>query len=391
MVPATPTRVVFVDDDPLVLRSITRLARRTLRDFDIDCSEDPVALLEQLRERPADIVVADLNMGRMDGVTFLARVRAEHPSCARIVLSGATQTRVLGPTTEVAHQFLSKPIHAGELAETLEGVRDVRALVKDERLRGLVAGDNGLPSPPATYLALQRLLQNQDVRFGEVAELIRGDVALSARILQVASSAYVGARMPAGDLMQAIVRIGFDLLATLVLSHGLAGMFSGSVPGFSPEAHNRHGLRVAALARAIADNGADQAFTAGLLHGVGRLILATRAPAEMSAALAADNPRQAVVDRLGVGFAELGAFLLGLWGLPVGIVNAVARHDRPSLLSGTGAGAAQAVYFAERLAADPDAPILDDDGDHQPGICRKLADAHSADLPGWRDLARRLR
>jgi putative nucleotidyltransferase with HDIG domain len=124
----------------------------------------------------------------------------------------------------------------------------------------------------------------------------------------------------------------------LVLSHEIAEVFPGKqLSGFSLEDHEKHALFVASIARKLVRDRVrgDEAFIAAMLHDVGNLMLASRAPDQFSKVVKTAlerNVPQYVIERetLGITHAEVGAYLLGLWGIPFTITEAVANHHSPS-------------------------------------------------------------
>lgn len=388
----TKLRVIFVDDDELLLRCLTRVARQSLEGAEVESCADPRTALRRLRESPADIVVADLQMEGMDGAAFLRHVRAADPGCTRVVLSGAPDVAEVAAALDVAHQVLAKPVEMTALADTLRAARDTRAAFRDTTLRALVAQDNALPSPPGVYLRLRELSDDPDL--GAVVDVVSTDVGLSARVLQLANSAFVGGAGHVGTVAQGILRLGLVLTTAVVLAHETGKHFATNLRGFDAEAHRTTSLRAAAIARRVLAGTplAEPAFVAGLLHGIGYQVLASRVPERYGVAAARTDVLldRALREAVGVAGPEVGSFLLGLWGLPGPIVQAVAAQHRPR--GAVRPDVTTAVHVARHLARDPDAPLVDGGLVPEAGLDAGTLEALglAAQLADWRAFAREL-
>ena len=195
----------------------------------------------------------------------------------------------------------------------------------------------------------------------------------------------------------AVTYLGLGTVRALVLSAEVFRAFRGGVPGFSIDDLERRAFTAASVARQVLNGTehADDAFLAGMLAEVGRLVLADRAPAAYAEVLREHAARRvplAVVEHghLGATSAEVGAYLLALWDMPEAIVDAVLFQDAPWLAGPGELGLAAAVYIGRRLALDPSAEVLADSsmGDGLDGSY--LSDLGVLDrLPEWRALARR--
>jgi HD-like signal output (HDOD) protein len=157
------------------------------------------------------------------------------------------------------------------------------------------------------------------------------------------------------------------VIRALVLSHEVAELANSRarLARLTLAAHQEHALRVATLARTIAGGGAlaDDAFLAGVLHDVGELVLAAQRPEWLTQAATLAGARriplhEAEAELFGVSHAEVGAYLVGLWGLPFRIVEAVAHHHVPSRAGPSRAGPSgvldtiAAVHVAAALVAE---------------------------------------
>ncbi len=213
--------------------------------------------------------------------------------------------------------------------------------MNSEDLRVAAGQVDMLPSAPRTYVALNEALTRPNCSAGDLAKIIEGDVGLCAKILQLVNSAFFGLPRRIGSLTEAITYIGTQTIKTLALA---LEAFSGSTRHgalsaselLSLQKHSVLAGQIARRIRAQDKNKAEEAFLAGVLHEVGRLIQVPARPA-------GERP----FDR-----ALLGAYLLGLWGLPHPIMEAVAYHREPRLLAHVEFELVDAVHIAHHLAAE---------------------------------------
>jgi HD-like signal output (HDOD) protein/CheY-like chemotaxis protein len=389
-------RIVFVDDDELVLRSIRRLIKGKEKHWDVQFFTDAHAALRELERESVDVIVSDVHMGPMGGGQLLAVVQEHHPDVARIVLSGETDPHVVFRTVPSCHQFLAKPFDSARLIQTLQRACALRGLLTNEKARALVGRSNDLPAAPATYTELTQALRDPRVSTSRIGSIIERDVGISARLLQIVSSSFFGTPRNATTITGAVGFLGLERVRTLVLACEVMRTFPGRAPlaSFDIEAFEVHGLQTAKLARAMVPNDlGDDAFIGGLLHRVGHLLLASRVPQRL-AEVAELRRREdlsvveAEIQVLQVSHAEVGAYLLGLWGLRQQIVEAVAYYTRPERL-GPMWNISGAIHLASILASNPDAEAGEEPSikmNHVPiKYLERMGVAH--ELPRFRALA----
>jgi HD-like signal output (HDOD) protein len=200
------------------------------------------------------------------------------------------------------------------------------------------AGACSLPSAPDTYLELVELLGRGGATTAEVAEVVKRDIAISAKVLQLANSGYFGSDQAVSSVSDAVALLGHETIQAITLSSGAFQKLApaGPIPGFSLEHVQHRALHVARVARVLSDDApaTEDAFAAGLLLDIGLLVLASQEPEYLGDVLLAaereGRPLHEVeLDRKGITHAEIGAHLFALWGLPHTIVEAVAHHHRP--------------------------------------------------------------
>jgi len=363
-------RILLVDDDPNVRPSLRDLARPQRAEWDLVFATGRDAALDALGAVPFDVVLTDF--GATSGSALFAEVRERFPQVVRIALASGE----LGPAMSamaVAHQCLAKPTDAGTLHGVVDRLVTLQGLLHDARIRATIGEVDTLPSPPAVFDELMELVSRPETGAAEVAEVVERDVAMSAKLLQLVNSAFFGLPRRVANTREAVSYLGVNLVRNLVMSMSVFAMFSESkVPGFCLDALEEHAVACAGVARRLGENPAlvDDAALAAMLQDVGKLVLAARMP-EVLAELIAEARREGLslheIERLRLGtdHGRIGAYLLGIWALPMQVVEAVAFHHDPEEVPHGGFDVVDAVALAHRLvqAHRPDAADPDDTSD----------------------------
>jgi HD-like signal output (HDOD) protein len=220
-----------------------------------------------------------------------------------------------------------------------------------------IGGTAGLPSLPESCFALNRALKVENVALDDVARIIEHDVGMSAKVLQLVNSAFFGLSRRIANVDEAVRNLGLNAIRSLVLAKALSQELAGGDVALFRAEEARSLLAARFAGRfALERRARDVAVTAAMLHNVGRLALIARLPAEQRAngeyARAHRTTAEAAERaRLGVTHAEIGAYLLGLWGLPAEVIEAVGSHHLP-LEGRSTLDPSVAVHFAEVLAGE---------------------------------------
>ena len=338
-------------------------------DWDVLWVADAGAVMALPGDRAPDAVVAERELDGESGPQLLAQVRARYPEAVRILLLDEGDGAGVEQVLESAHRLLRKPMDAGELIEAVESVIELRELLDNESLKEAIGKIGSLPPPPQLYIELTQLLRDADTTTADVAEVLSQDPAIAAKVLRLCNSAYFSAGRVITDMRTAVTRLGLTTIQRLVLA---AEAYAGAKPanGIDREAMQDRALRTSRLAaRLLGGPSAELAATAGLLAEVGMLLPDVRIPGRVAEEVAAG-------DGQGPHYAEAGAYLLGLWGLPMPIVEAVASHHQPGRMRMSGFWVAGAVHVASALVGGTE---VDEAYLRSVGMLDKL--------PQWRALA----
>jgi HD-like signal output (HDOD) protein len=388
-------RILFVDDERQVLDALRALLRPQRSRWEMAFVESGAQALAELERAPFDVIVADMRMPQMDGATLLTRVQERHPGVVRIVHSGYAEMEMALRAVPVAHQFLAKPCDAGVLENAVDRACNLQALIQDASVRGLVGKIRSLPVLPGVYFELTQLLVNEECSVASVARVIERDPTMVAKVLQLVNSAFIGLGRSITSVEQAIAYLGIRLLKDLTL---VAHVFDTSrpVPREVLDAIQSHSISVGSVARGLAGGNrllGEDAFIAGVLHDIGKLILAAERPEAFARlhehARATSRPLFAVEqEELGATHAELGGYLLGIWGLPYPVIEAVAFHHAPARVPARpGLDVFGAVYVANVLVHEARRGTADAESfaELDAGLVQALGVEER--LPEWRQLA----
>ena len=356
-------RILFVDDEPRILDELRRMLRSQRQGWELAFAPGAETALLLMEASPFDVIVSDMRMPGMDGAALLARVREKYPHVVRIVLSGHTELSTALRVVPVAHQFLTKPCDAEMLRVAIERACHLKALLHDDSIRSMVGGLGELPSLPRTYHALTLALADPNASIQKIARIVEFDVGISAKVLQLVNSAFFGIARSMTNIRNAVSYLGLSTLKSLVLSVEVFRVFApkGHLEGFSLEDLQRHARLTSYIAARlpVPKHLVDIAIVAGILHDVGKLIMAWKLPPRFKKLMAEAREEQCPLYKVeereyGFSHAEIGAYLLGLWGLPYAVVEAVALHHAPHRVPHQTFDAASAVYIANLLAQEQD-------------------------------------
>ncbi len=368
--------VLFVVDDPHLQRLIRQVMESLEEDWSAQYSRGGPEALRRLEEGSWDVLVVDIALKTHFCEELLLTARQRQPTAARIVLVGAQEQQHLLRILPLAQRILGKPCDPAELYAALQRTQSLRELLRSEPLARLIGRMQQIPTLSTLYARIVEEFYKPDYSLAKVGELVSQDLGIAARLLQVANSALIGLRRPATTPAQAVRVLGGEWTRNLVLA---ADLFSRYKPQdlkpFSIDALWEHSQAVAHLAARIAQREhygeriVRDAAVAGLFHDIGQLVLVHQLPDTYRQVLDCARREQrplAEVEQeiLGATHAEVGAYLLGMWGLSDTLIEAVAWHHQPLACPGTTTDALTVVHAAEAIHNDregqePSLPYLE--------------------------------
>ena len=352
-------RVLFVDDDPIVLKGLQmRLARSDK--WEVHFAGNAPAALDLLGQKEFDVVVSDMRMPGMDGLQLLTLVRERHPQIVRLILTGHPGDNSEQRMTPVAQAVLNKPCDPKVLEQAVERCCALNRRVNDPAVLQILAGITKLPALPKLYWQVVRELENPNADAASIGRVIEQDVGMTARVLQVANSAFFAPGRRLRHIREAVTFLGLLPLRSMALAMEMFNAMSDVVApaGFSLARLQAHSLRTGQIASGLLSDPEERqtAFSAGVLHDIGQMIMAVYLPERwIEARVHVQVRRERMIDAefavFGCTHAEIGAHLLGnRWGLPNALAEAVAFHHAPGQVSAGTFGPAGAVHVANALA-----------------------------------------
>ncbi len=336
-------RILLVDSDHRTLEDFRRILQPMQHAWELVYVTQGQAALALLADGSVDLLITELHLPDMSGAAVLAETRSRSPQTVRMIYTQRAETAEMLQVVPDAHQRLEKPCRPELLLRAIARTEQLRSLLRNARLVRLISALDRLPSPPLIYFRVLRELHSPDASLRQVGELIAQDVAMSAKVLRLINSAFFGLHQQVTSPAQAVGLLGLDLIRSLVLTIGIFSHYDQ--PEYSPlrrslDSLQQHCLKVAHYARTIAkaekasETLLDEAAVAGMVHDVGKLVLMTSFPQPYAqAALVSIDQRMPQVDAetavLGATHAEVGAYLLGLWGFSSDVLTACALHHTP--------------------------------------------------------------
>jgi HD-like signal output (HDOD) protein len=339
--------------------------------WDMQFAAGGEAALQACETGSFDVVISDMRMPGMDGATLLGHIRDRYPGTARIVLSGHSDDGSATRAVPVAHRFLAKPCSGTELQTTIERVCILQDLLSSAELRRVIGTIGELPSLSRTYASLLEAVRNPNTSIGHVAEIIERDVGMSAKVLQLVNSAFFGLAQTVSTLQSAAAHLGMETIKNLALASETFRVLipDSRIPQSVYESIQRRARITSAIAAMLPVERTirDVSIVSALLHDIGSLVLASKMPDKFCSVESRALERgcehfEAEEELLGISHAEIGAYLLGLWGIPNLAVEAIAHHHRPTRIPYSGFDCTVALYVADLLAHEFDAHPNDSTG-----------------------------
>jgi HD-like signal output (HDOD) protein len=332
-----PRHILLVGDESQRLHAPQLLPRA--QQWQVSAAQGCDQALRQLERQPPDVVVADMDVLDPEGVALLLTVGERWPGVSRIALSELPDypNQSYEVRAPVAHQYISWERAPAELNDAIERCLGIQDLLSQPELRALIGTIRHLPPRPRIFTRLQVMLSHRNVTPKKVCAVIEADVAITAKVLQLANCAYFHNGERITSVEQAIVRVGFHGIRNLVMcSEVMACWTRAARSNLDLEAMQAHVQRVARVTAALTAGHpcSDEAVLAAFLHDIGYWVLRQERPAQLdqAAELAlTENILMHEAERrvLGTCHAQIGAYLLGLWGMPSTLVEAVAYHHAP--------------------------------------------------------------
>ncbi|MFZ5951324.1 MAG: HDOD domain-containing protein [Candidatus Rifleibacteriota bacterium] len=360
--------IVFADPDKNMHDGHRRLIKALRPEWSVAFALTGREAMNKINSLRPHAVVAELEMELENGGDLFKTVQKVYPEIIRIVLSGEPDgsSEAVLRATQSAHRFLAKPFKGEQLIEQIEKAADLRRFLRNPELVEVVGGIPYLPSLPGLYHELMAAVESPLISLQQIGDIIARDVSMTTRILHLVNSAFFGLPRQVTNPQTAVVLLGINVIKALVCYVKLFFAAPDNIiPGLSIDRLWAHSSMAAQLAKQIAADlkaspqAQEEAFLAGMLHDIGKLLLLEH-PRYYHRVLNSISDKdekafsEAEYQVFSTSHAEAGAYLLGLWGLPDNVVEAVACHHRPDRLQFMNSPVLIATHLANVLLCKAD-------------------------------------
>jgi putative nucleotidyltransferase with HDIG domain len=319
-------------------------------------TQEALALFAQ---EPCAAVVADPVLSDGSGLRLLDQILEQYPATARFVLGDLSDRRIATKCTGNVHYCLALPADAATLEAALHRAAQLELWLGSPALKKLFTQIRTLPSPPSTYFQILKELRSPAASLESISTVIERDPAVTGKLLQLVNSASFSLARHVVSAADAVLFLGLETTQSMVLlAHCYSHFDHVQNAGFSVEELWKHSFRVAKLARMVTMGHTTQlreeSFTAGVLHDLGKLVLASHNPQLYRKAIESLAPGgpdicAAEHEQFGTDHTEVGAWLAAIWGLPNSVVEAIALHHHPTKFLSEGFSPLTAVHVANVL------------------------------------------
>ncbi|ODB96181.1 response regulator [Candidatus Thiodiazotropha endoloripes] len=330
--------ILFVDSDRNQLEALKRILRDHNDQWQLHFCDSSTSALELLQQQPMAIIVTETRLGSKSGSELLKQVQQHYPSTTRLLFSGQALRTPAQEIVHHAHQFIAKPCDTQTLIVILERVIQLRDLLNNPAMTEMVNSLGSLPSLPASYQQMIEALQSDNTSLAEIGEIVAKDLGMSAKLLQMVNSAFFGLPQKISSPQHAVTLLGIETVSNLALGAAIFSRLDQTlIDEFKLEPLWQHSQSVSGLVRQLgmamgmSRQELETPVMAGMLHDLGKLILASQNQDEYRRIVKQANQEslplfEAEAEALWCHHAGIGAYLMGLWGLPFSAVEAVAHH-----------------------------------------------------------------
>ncbi|MCX7874609.1 MAG: response regulator [Melioribacteraceae bacterium] len=331
---ADKIKILFVDDDKNILDGLKRTLFSQKSVWDLFFATSGKEAIEIAYKINIDVIVSDMRMPIMNGAELLDYFQKNFPSTIRIILSGHSDHELILKTVKNSHQFLAKPINSEELISLINNCLKSREIINSKEMIEIINGIDNLPSLPNIYLEIENELSKEDISLLAIEKIIKKDIGLTAKILQVANSAYFASAVKTVDINSALNILGINVIKSLILFlfiHNFSRL--EKVNEKYLEIIWEHSINTSNIAKLIVEEFkvsrivSQELYSVSLLHDIGKLILLKNETYNNFLKLNNKLPSLEEENELfGFSHAHIGAYLLRIWNLPEIIIESVSSH-----------------------------------------------------------------
>ncbi len=354
------TSLLFVEREQAKIAELIELLVPLQSEWDVFFAETGERALQILANNEIEIVFSNADIVLPNGANLLGEIKRIFPRTIRFAMVPNLEHATIAQVSQYVHQLVTKPLTREHLKNRVVRTLKLKSILNNERVINLVKDTTTVPSLPEIYLQIEEEASKLDFSLPKIANLISKDPSLSAKVLQIVNSALFGIQREVTNISFAITYLGVNVIKSLVFYIQLFSSFKLTKENRKHlEQIWQHTLIVASTSYHLAQKffnykyDIDSSYTAGVLHDIGKFVLLNTNTYPQNVKVLSE---QKFIDNLeaeqevfGCTHAEIGGYLLGLWGFPHSIVEAVVFHHQPSLLETTDFTLASAIHFADLL------------------------------------------
>lgn len=333
----TDKKILFVDDEVQILKSLNRLFMDT--DYELFTADSGKVALAILANEKIDLVITDMRMPVMDGFELLQKIQEAHPTVLRIILSGYSEKKTILSALQknLAKLYIMKPWDNNLLLEVVNQIFETENILCDENLIHLIHNTDDLPTLKTSYNQILNLLDN-NAELGKIAKIIEKDPAIATKLLHIINSAFYDIKT--GNIKQAIALLGFSTTRNIVLATSVVDSFAmKDMYGVQLGIIWNHSFICSQILNIIYKKLLNKKLSeiessAGLLHNIGMALFFKNFPEKYieifrSIKKSKFDLLELERDFVNVTHQQAGAYLLKWWEIPYPIVEAALYHHTP--------------------------------------------------------------
>lgn len=330
--------ILFVDDEPQILKSIRRLFMDT--EYEVIITESGEEALNILENEKVDVIVSDMKMPKMSGYELLSEVKKRFPNIVRIILSGFSDERIVFDALRknVAKLYILKPWENNTLVETIEKVFKIENVLKDNKnVLKFINNAEELPTIKISYQRIINVIENEEEIY-KIVDAIEGDNSIVIKLLHIVNSSYYTVKT--GSIKRAVAYLGLDNIKNIVIASAfIDGLTFNSKDNKRLEQLWEHAFISNRIISIVYNEFLNKKIpeiemNAGLLSNVGIIFMIHSFHDKyMEIFDEVKIQHTNIIDlenkAFGTNHQEIGGYLLQWWDIPLPIVEASLYHHDP--------------------------------------------------------------
>lgn len=354
-------RILFVDDETQILRSITRLFMDT--EYEVLTAESGADALDLLEVEQVDVIVSDMKMPKMTGYELLSQVKKRFPNVVRIILSGFSDERIVFDALQknIAKLYILKPWENTVLINTIEKVFQIENVLRNnEKVLKLVNNAEELPTIKTSYQRIINVIEN-DQEIYKIVEAIEADNSIVIKLLHIVNSSYYAVKT--GSIKRAVAYLGLDNIKNIVIASAfIDGLHFNSKDNKRIEQLWEHAFIANRIISIIYSEFLNKKIpetemNAGLLSNVGIIFMIHSFHDKYMEIFGEIEKKDVSIVELEnkafeTNHQEIGGYLLQWWDIPLPIVESALYHHDPFNENIINKQIVLAAHIAEKYAWD---------------------------------------